>query len=292
MSHTHGQWWRKPLILHCAVVMALALAAAGCGDDDDEGGGGELDRPQRQEGRQGRGPAARLEVVGPLGDGRPAVPQGGVRGRRRRGRDPERRGRQVHAAAAGRAGDHQRREGAAAGEPRLGLRRGDRGQRQVAGRQGHRLRPPDARHRRDGLLRLVRQREGRPAAGPGPRRLPRATRRSRAGRGAQRLADRQQRDAVQERLRLGHQPEVRGRRVDRGRRPVRARLGQPEGADDLRADAAEGRQQDRRRARGQRRPRQRGDLGDQAAQARPDPGHRPGRDARRASRTSSRATSA
>ena len=43
--------------------------------------------------------------------------------------DPERRGRQVDAAAAGRAGDHERREGAPAREPRLGLRRGDRGER-------------------------------------------------------------------------------------------------------------------------------------------------------------------
>ena len=73
--------------------------------------------------------------------------------------------------------------------------------------------------------------------------------------------------------------EVRVRRLERGRRPVRARLGQPEGADDLRADAPEGRQQDRRRARRQRRPRQRGHLGDQAAQARPDPGDGSGRDA-------------
>ena len=71
----------------------------------------------------------------------------------------------------------------------------------------------------------------------------------RAGRGPQRLADGQQRDAVQERLRLGHQPEVRVRRLEEGRRSGRARLGQPEGADDLRADAPEGRQQGRRRSR-------------------------------------------
>ena len=100
-----------------------------------------------------------------------------------------------------------------------------------------------------------------------------------ADRRAQRLADRQQRDAVQEGLRLGHQPEVRRRASGRRSPTSPCRLGQPEGADDLRADAAEGQQQGRRRARGQRRPRQRRDLGDQAAQARPDPGHRPGRDA-------------
>ena len=111
-------------------------------------------------------------------------------------------------------------------------------------------------------------------------------------RGAERLADGQQRHAVQERLRRRHQPEVRLRRLDEGRRPVRARLGQPEGADDLRADAAEGQQQDRRRARRQRRPRQRGHLGDQAAQARRRSRSRARTRRCRASRTSSPATSA
>ena len=101
-----------------------------------------------------------------------------------------------------------------------------------------------------------------------------------ADRRPERLADGQQRHAVQERLRLGHRQEVRVRRLDQGRRPVRARLGQPAGADDLRADAAEGRQQGRRRARRQRRPRQRGHLGSEAAQAAADPGDRPGRHAR------------
>ena len=41
---------------------------------------------RRRRRRQGRGPAAGLEVVGALGDGRPAVAAGGVRGGRRRGR--------------------------------------------------------------------------------------------------------------------------------------------------------------------------------------------------------------
>ena len=100
------------------------------------------------EDRQGRCSAAGLEVVGALGDGRPAVPAEGVRRRRHRGHDHERGERQGDPAAAGRAGDHQRRDGPPARQPRLGLRRGDRGQRQVAGRQGDRLRPPDARHRR------------------------------------------------------------------------------------------------------------------------------------------------
>ena len=202
-------------------------------------------------------------------------------------------GRQVHPAAAGRAGHHQWREGPSARQPRLGLRRRDRGQRQVPGREGHRLRPPDAR-RLGRLLRVVRQRRRRQAPGPGSRRLPAEGRRRREAedRRAQRLADGQQRDAVRPGLQLGPQPAVQGGQGHEGRRPVRARLGQPEGADDLRADAPEGEQQDRRRARRQRRPRQRGHLGAQGPQAQADPGHRPGRDRCRASRTSSPATSA
>ncbi len=100
------------------------------------------------------------------------------------------------------------------------------------------------------LLRVVRQREGRQAPGRGPRQVPG----QQAGcsyRRAERLADGQQRDAVQERVRLGAEAEVRVGRLREGRRSVGAGLGQPEGADDLRADAAEVEQQDRRRARGQ-----------------------------------------
>ena len=175
-------------------------------------------------------------------------------------------------------------------EPRLGLGRGHRGERQVAGRQGHRLRPPDAQ-RRLRLLRLVRQRAGRQAPGRGHRQLPRGRDQARRRR-AQRLADGQQRDAVQEGLRLGHQPEVQVRRVDRGRRSVRARLGQPEGADDLRADAAEGRQQGRRRrsppTTGSATPRSRRSRRASSSRSRS-----PARTRRcRASRTSSTATSA
>ena len=66
-----------------------------------------------------------------------------------------------------------------------------------AGRPGHRLRPPDARRRRR-LLRLVRQRGGRDGAGRGPGEVHAGQRRQeRPGGAAQRLADRQQRHAVQ-----------------------------------------------------------------------------------------------
>jgi D-xylose transport system substrate-binding protein len=34
------EWWRKPLTITIAMVMALALVAVGCGDDDDEDSGG------------------------------------------------------------------------------------------------------------------------------------------------------------------------------------------------------------------------------------------------------------
>ncbi len=68
---------------------------------------------------------------------------------------------------------------------------------------------------------------------------------------------------------------------------VRAGLGRPDGADDLRADARQDEQQDRRRRGGERQPRQRGRRRAQGSQAQADPAERPGRDRRRACRTSS-----
>ncbi len=50
--------------------------------------------------------------------------------------------------------------------------------------------------------------------------------------------DGQQRDPVRHGLQLGARPEVRGRHLHEGPEPVGPGLGQPEGADDLRADAA------------------------------------------------------
>ena len=77
----------------------------------------------------------------------------------------------------GRAGHHERREGDPARRPRLRLGRGDHQERPHPGRQGHRLRPPDAGRRRR-LLRLVQQRDGRQAAGPGPGEVPQGKARS------------------------------------------------------------------------------------------------------------------
>jgi len=94
---------------------------------------------------------------------------------------------------------------------------------------------------------------------------------------AERLADRQQRDAVQGGLRRRAQAEVRLRRVRRGPRPVGARLGQRPGRHDLRADAHPA-AEDRRRARRERRPRQRRDHDPEEAEPqRQGTGHRPGR---------------
>ena len=95
-----------------------------------------------------------------------------------------------------------------------------------------------------------------------------------SGRAAQRLADRQQRDAVQAGLREGDH----GRRLRSQRGPGRARLGQHEGRHDLRADVHEGQRQLRGRRVGQRRPRRRGGGGAQAQRRhRQDPDHGPGR---------------
>ena len=76
------------------------------------------------------------------------------------------------------------------------------------------------------LLRLLRQRQGRHAAGRGPRRSACGDKAAQAGRAAQRLADRQQRHAVRAGLRRGARPSSIGELHD-GRRPGRAGLGQP-----------------------------------------------------------------
>ena len=128
------------------MAAAGALVFAGCGDDDDESGGGGGGGGRRRRGRQGRRPAAGLEVVGALGDGRPAVPQ-------RRSTTPASRP-TIQNAEGDKATQQQQAEQAITNGATVlllvnldsGLGRGDRGQREVAGRQGDRLRPPDARH--------------------------------------------------------------------------------------------------------------------------------------------------
>ena len=93
------------------------------------------------------------------------------------------------------------------------------------------------------LLRVVRQRRRSASsrARASSKCLQKGGGREAEHRRAQRLADGQQRDAVRPGLQLGPRPAVQGGQGQEGRRPVRAGLGQPEGADDLRADAPEGR---------------------------------------------------
>ena len=262
--------WRLMAVLMCVV---LATGVAACGSDEGrrrgQGGG-------RREGARGqdRRAAPRYEVVGPLGEGRSALLRRGVQGRRpvELGlHDQERPGRSGESAHAGRAGDHRRGEGHRPHEPRLGQRRGDHRRRQVQGRDGGGLRPPHAQGRR-GLLRLRRRDRGGPAAGQGSRGGSREGREGEAGgRDPRRRADRLVRDRPQERLQRGAGAEVRGRRVHEGRPAGGPPVGRPAGADDLRAAAAEERQQDRRRARRQRHDRQLDDRRAQGAQARRSP---------------------
>ena len=192
----------------------------------------------------------------------------------------QRRGQRFDAAQPGAAVPDQRGEGHPAGQPRLRLRRGDREARQVQGRADGRLRPPDA----EGLgvvLRVVRQRVGRQAAGAGPHQLPDQQRRDQEEAGhrhAQRLPDRQQRDPVRAGLQLDPEPEVQERDAEEGPGSVGAGLGQPEGPDDLPGHADPDQEQHPGRRGGQRRPRQRGHLGPEVGRPQADPGHRPGRD--------------
>ena len=156
----------------------------------------------------------------------------------------------------GRAGHHQRREGHSARRPRPRSRCGDHRVRAREGRQGHRLRPPHARRRRR-LLRVVRQRAR--SASCRARASSSASRPRAVSKPVVAELNGSPTDNNATLFAQGYnsvlEPAVHERHLRQGPEPVRARLGQPEGADDLRADAAADRQQDRRRARGQRRPR-------------------------------------
>ena len=114
-------------------------------------------------------------------------------------------------------------------QPRLRVGCRDRGEGGVAGRQDHRLRPAHPRRLRR-LLRVVRQHQGRRAAGPGPGRLPR--RQGREHRLPERFADRQQRHAVLGRCAQRARPDD---QLQDRRRAGRSGLGQRAGGHHLRA---------------------------------------------------------
>ena len=145
-----------------------------------------------------------------------------------------------------------------------------------AGHPDDRLRPAEpGRHER--LLRLVRQREGRRAAGPGSGRRAQGQ----AGRTGHRdrgRADGQQRDAVLRRRELHPEAPLRLGRAQARAEAGHPGLGQPGRRHHLRADPHRQRRPGGRRPRRERRPRRRGDHGaDQVRAQRPGPGHRPGR---------------
>ena len=119
----------------------------------------------------------------------------------------------------------------------------------AVGRQDDRLRPPDRRRHRHVYVSFDNNAVGR-AAGAGRRRRHEGEGHVRSRRvvaAALGRPDRRQRVLVQERQRRRPQPAVQGEEDHEGPGEVRARLGQPEGADDLRADAHQDEQQDRRR---------------------------------------------
>ena len=195
-------------------------------------------------------------------------------------------------AAAGRAGDHQRRQGhpARRTSTRAPARRSS--QRQVPRRQGHRLRPPDAEGSADYYVSFNNVEVGK-LQGQG---LVNCLEQARRRKPAIAELNGSPTDNNATLFKQGYDsvlnPKYKAGKFDEGRRPVRARLGQPEGADDLRADAAEDRATRStacsRPTTASATPRSRRSSSASCA----DPGHRPGRDAPRGCRTSSRATSA
>ena len=171
------------------------------------GGGGGSSSGEQGRG-QGRGAAARLQVLGPLGDGRPAVPQAGVR---RRGRRVE-----IQNAEGDKSTQQQQAEQAitngakvlllvnldsgsgaaiAANAKSQGVKVIDYDRLTLKGDSDYYVSFDNEKVGQlqgQGLVDCLGDKTGR-------------------RRGPQRLADGQQRDAVQEGLRLGHQPEVRVR---------------------------------------------------------------------------------
>ena len=127
----HSPISRRALAIGGALC-ALAFAVAACGSDDNSSS-------SSSSGSSSTSSSSKAQKVGVLlpdtkssvrweSFDRPLL-QAGLQVRRRAGDDRQRPGRQVDPAAAGRAADHERGEGAPAREPRLGLGRGHRGQR-------------------------------------------------------------------------------------------------------------------------------------------------------------------
>ena len=102
---------RKQLVLGAA-ALALAVPVAACGSDNS--GKSDSSSSSSSEGRATSPCCCRTRSRPSAGRRRPAVPEEAFDAAGVKSHDRQRRGRQVRPAAAGRAGDHERREGAAA----------------------------------------------------------------------------------------------------------------------------------------------------------------------------------
>ena len=197
---------RKSVLGAAAVASVFTLALAACGSDNSSSSSGGATTTAAASGsattaaaaattaagaattaagsggRQGRRDPARHQVVGALGDGRPPVPR------------PPRSRRPVFSSTSRTPRATRPRWPTIADQMiTSGVKvlmivnldsesgRGHREEGRRSGRQDHRLRPADPRRRRR-RLRVVRQREGRRAAGRGPGQVPhrQGRRRSRA----------------------------------------------------------------------------------------------------------------
>ena len=176
--------------------------------------------------------------------------------------DRQRPGRRSRPSAAGRAGAHERREGAPAREPRLRLavRRSSRPR--APGREGHRLRPPDAGRRADYYVSFDNVKVGELQGQGLVKCLGR--RREARDRRAQRLADRQQRDAVRAGLQHGPEADVHDGGYDKAADQSVPDWDNQKALTIFEQMLSADQQQDQRRAGRQRRPGQLGDLGDQS----------------------------
>ena len=143
---------RKGIVAVAAVGLLAAGGLTACGEESSPGG-------TRRPAEDRRDPAGQQDLR-PLGERRPQVPRGGLQGRRRRLRHPERPGRQEPVPDHRRPDDHQRGRRADDRQPRLRHRQGRPGPGQVAGHRHHRLRPPHPRRLRR-VLRQLRQRQRR-----------------------------------------------------------------------------------------------------------------------------------
>ena len=249
------------------------------GQRGSDGGG----REARQDGgdRRRLRPAARHQVVGPLGAVRQAgVPQG-PQGREGQGVGHERAQRPAEAARAGRAVHLERCQGRRHHVARH--RHVDRDPEEVhrRRRQDDRLRPPDRRRHRLGL-RLVRRERRRPQAGAGRHRRHEGEEARTARTASSPSSGAARRTRTRSGSRAGTTTSStrcsRSKKVKKGPAKFVPEWSRQERSDDLRADARPDEQQHPGRHRGERQHRRRGRRHAEGEGPRSDPAVGAGRD--------------